>query len=305
MSRIVFLGSPDEALPALRAAHRSFDVALVVTRPDRPRGRSRTVSPGPVRRAAKDLGLPVAQPADAGQLLRCLTDVGPFDAALVVAFGMILRPEVLHLAPFLNLHFSILPRWRGAAPVAHALLAGDRRTGVSLMQIDEGLDTGPVAAVASVAVAPDDDAGTLGARLARHGGRLVTEIVPAVLRGEAVFVRQSERGVTFAPKIRTEDARLDVHRPAEELVRHVRAFAPKPGAFLHVGGRRLKVLRASVGTGQATPGSFALDREAVPVVGTGEELLRLELVQPEGRRPMPGAAWARGLRTLPSRIDLP
>ncbi len=251
------------------------------------------------------MDLPVAQPADADQLLRCLTDVAPFDAALVVAFGMILRPEVLRLAPFLNLHFSILPRWRGAAPVAHTLLAGDRRTGVSLMQIDEGLDTGPVAAVASVAVAPDDDAGTLSARLARHGGRLVTEIVPAVLRGEVVFVSQPESGVTLAPKIRAEDARLDVHRPAEELVRRVRAFAPKPGAFLHVAGRRLKVLRASVGPGRATPGSFTLDRQAVPVVGTGEELLRLELVQPEGRRPMPGADWARGLRTLPSRIDLP
>jgi len=305
VTRIVFLGSPAEALPALHAAHRTFEVALVVTRPDRPRGRSRRIGPGPVRQAADTLGLPVAQPDDADDLYRCLREAEPFDAGLVVAFGMILRPDVLRLAPhgFLNLHFSILPRWRGAAPVVHALLAGDRRTGVSLMSIDEGLDTGPVGAVASVAVAPDDDAGTLTARLAQLGGRLVGEVVPAVLRGEVVFVRQPEAGATLAPKVAAADARLDLTQDADLLVRRVRAFAPRPGAFVVVAGKRLKVLRASARPGSTEPGILDLADDGVPVLGTGRGLLHLERIQPEGKRPMSGAAWARGVRDLPARVD--
>lgn len=304
MTRVVFLGSPAAALPALAAARRTFEVALVVTRPDRPKGRSRRVAPGPVAEAAAEAGLPLVQPRDRAELFSALAEAGPFDLGLVVAYGMMLSAEVLALAPhgFVNLHFSVLPRWRGAAPVARALLAGDRRTGVSLMRIDEGLDTGPVAAVTSTAIAADDDAGSLTERLARRAAGLVSNVLPGVAAGRVVFVRQPDEGATYAPKIDPSEVRLVFDEPAEGVVRRVRAFAPRPGAYLMVGERRLKVLKATVVAGSASPGEVHR-RDGELVVGAGAGLVRLDVVQPEGKRPMAAADWLRGVRDLPARVD--
>ena len=250
------------------------------------------------------MGLPVAQPSTPGELLAALETARPFDVGLVVAYGMILRPAVLGLAPhgFLNIHFSILPRWRGAAPVTRALLAGDRRTGASLMRIDEGLDTGPVGAVTSTAVAVADDAGSLTERLSHLGARLVVTVLPAVVAGQVVFVRQPEEGVTYAPKVDKDELVLRPEEPADAFVRRVRAFSPRPGAYLLIGGRRLKVLAATALEGDASPGTV-LRRGAEVVIGTEAGLVRLDRVQPEGGRPMPASDWLRGLRDLPAAVD--
>lgn len=278
--RLVYLGTPAVAVPPLRAlVEAGHDVALVVTRPDRRRGRGSRLSPSPVKAEAERLGIPVAhrlEPAlDAGAAY-----------GVVVAYGHLVPADVLARLPMLNVHFSLLPRWRGAAPVQRAILAGDEVTGVCVMALDAELDAGPLYAVAPVAIEPGEHVGPLQDRLVEAGTVLLVD----VLAGPLPAPRPQEGEVTYAEKLSPADFELDWARPAVELERVVRL----DGAWTTWRGRRLRILDAAVvplPLGAAAPG-----RLHTGVVATGDGGLLLRLVQPEGRRPMAAATWLRGAR---------
>ena len=267
-------------MPPLRGlVEAGFDVALVVSGADRRRGRGSSLSPSPVKAAALELGLPVTDRVD---------DVLEVGAGLgvVVAYGRLVRPHVLAAVPMVNLHFSLLPRWRGAAPVERAVLAGDEETGVCLMQLEEGLDTGPVYGCERVAVGPEDTLDELRSRLVAVG----TDLLLRSLREGLGTPVPQEGEVTYAAKLDPAELRLDWSRPAVELHRVVRLGR----AWTTFRGARLRVLRARVAGGGGTPGELT-----GTVVATGEGGLELVEVQPEGRRPMAASAWLAGARPGP------
>lgn len=305
MIRAAFLGTPEVAVPSLRALSSVAEVGLVVTRPDRPRGRGRTPLPTPVKAALDGRDVPVAQPERSSELAPALARHGPFDVAVVVAFGMLVPPDALAApaAGMVNVHFSILPRWRGAAPVQHALLAGDERTGVTIIRMDEGLDTGPVLGVHSTRFGADETAGEALARLAGIGAGLLTSILPPFVEGRIPAVPQPRVGVTLAPRIGADDARLRFDEDPERLVRRVRAMSPRPGAFAHLEGSRMRVLAASPAGGDLEPGRLAVDRDGTLRCGCEGGTVVLDIVQPEGRRAMSGADWARGRHGDPGRLS--
>jgi methionyl-tRNA formyltransferase len=279
--RLVFLGTPAMAVPPLQAlVAAGYDVALVVTRPDKRRGRGSEATPSPVKAAAVELGIPVTHQVD--DALEVTADVG-----VVVAYGALVKPHVLAALPMINVHFSLLPRWRGAAPVERALLAGDTETGVCIMQLEEGLDTGPVFACERVPIGPDQTAAALREVLVDTGTRLLVATLDRGLAGA-----EPQHGEpTYAAKIEPADLRLDWDRPAAELARLVRVG----GAWTTFRGKRLKVLAARAGDGPGgEPGGLDGDR-----VATGDGVLVLATVQPEGKGPQPAAAWRNGARLAP------
>lgn len=295
MTRIVFLGTPDEAVPALELLAGKHEVGLVITQPDRPRGRSGALQPPPLKVKASDLGIQVAQPERRSEIAPALAAAGEFDLGVVIAYGTILGREVLDLprAGLLNVHFSLLPRWRGAAPVARALMAGDTMTGVTIIKLDEGLDTGPVLTAQAVDVEAGENAGHLTARLARLGARLLASVIPGYLEGRLVPVPQSDQGASYAKKIVPADRPLDLEAPREEFVDKVRALAPEPGATLVIDGEPHKVLAAEVADWAPEPGVWEV-REGVPVLRAGDGGVTLVELQRPGRRPQGGADWAQG-----------
>lgn len=305
--RLVFMGSPDFAVPSLRALARVYQVVGVVTQPDRPAGRGRALTPPAVKEAALGLGLPVLQPArlrsaDATQMV---ADWEP-DLIVVAAFGQILRQPILDLPHHgcLNVHASLLPGWRGASPVQAALKAGDSTTGITIMKMDSGMDTGAILAQASLPVEESDTGGTLTARLAPLGASLLIDILPAHLAGSLAATPQDERRVTLAPLLRKEDGRLNFNLTALELERQIRAYDPWPGTFLEWQGRRIAILRGSVSdTGGAAIGSVTR-QGTYPAIGTSRGLLVLELVRPAGRQPVSGDAFLRGTPAFAdARVD--
>jgi methionyl-tRNA formyltransferase len=273
-------------------------VVAVVTQPDRPRGRGQHVTPSAVKAEAERAALPILQPprlkgTDFGQRLQAMQ----LDVAVVAAYGRILPGDVLS-APRLgcvNVHASLLPRWRGAAPIQWAIAAGDAETGVCLMQMEAGLDTGPVLAVRRTPILPEDTAETLQQRLSELGGVLVREELPRVLAGALTPRPQPADGVTLARLVEKEDGRLDWTRPAVELERRVRGFVPWPGAWTQIGSHLLKVWRVEVVPGVGPPGTV-LSTQGVLDVATGEGALRLLELQPEGRRRMTAAEFLSGHR---------
>jgi methionyl-tRNA formyltransferase len=308
--RVVYLGTPAAAVPPLEALLASaHEVVAVVTRPDRPRDRrGGTPLPSPVKQAAQAAGLPVLEPPGGRdpELPRRLAETGA-DIGVACAFGYLLPDPVLAALPrgIINLHFSLLPAYRGAAPVQRALLDGAEVTGVTTFVIDAGMDTGPMLLAAEVPVDPGEDAGALTMRLAEIGGRLTVETLDALEAGQVEPRPQPEAGVSLAPKVTGEEARLDFGRPAGRLADAVRAFAPAPGAWTTHRGRRLKITRAAParaghGPGDGLdPGRLGLDPEGRLLVGTGDGHLELLEVRPEGRRAMTGAEFARGARLGP------
>jgi len=293
--RIVFLGSPPEAQRALRALHDAgHDIALVVTQPDRKRGRGGGLVPSPVKKAATELGLPVVTPERAKEALDDIAGSGA-QLGVVVAFGQLIPPPVLAALPsgYVNVHFSLLPRWRGAAPVERAILAGDAETGVCLMQLEAGLDTGPVYACRTIPITPDDTAGDLRGRLAGLGIELLLSEIESI-PGRTPTPQAGEE--TYAAKLTVEEFALDWSRPAVELARLVMAGNPKPGAWTTARGARLKLLRARADAVSAPehagPGALVGPGR----VATGEGVLVLGEVQPEGKAAMPAASWAAGFR---------
>ena len=294
--RIVFLGTPADAVPPLRAlVEDGHDVALVITQPDRRRSRGAGTDPSPVKAAALELGLPVITPARAGEVVDEVRASGA-QLGVVVAFGQLLPVALLDALPhgFVNLHFSLLPRWRGAAPVERAILAGDTESGVDLMQIEAGLDTGGIYARVHVRIEPHFSAGELRERLVASGTELLRKYLPAVPDS----VPEPQVGEpTYAEKLTVDEFRLDPARPAAELVRVVRAGNPRPGAWLRAGGRRVKVWRAheraeSDPAASPRPGTIGSDGALATALG----VLVLDEVQPEGKRVMDAAAWRAGTR---------
>lgn len=295
--RTVFLGTSAFAASVLRAlAASSHRPALVLTRPDRPRGRGRRLASPPVADVARELGLALDQPASVNDdAARARIAAAEPEAVCVCAFGALIKEPLLSEYEMLNVHPSLLPRWRGAAPVERAIMAGDAETGVSIMRVTAGLDSGPVCARATTPVAPTDTYGTLAGRLEGLGAQLLVD----VLDRRPECAPQDEAGATYAEKLTAEDRRLDPARSAVELDRTIRALNPHIGAAIELpGGERLGIWAArlleSVEGGPAS-GELATDGER-PVLGCSPGALELISVQPAGRRAMPAADWLRGRR---------
>jgi methionyl-tRNA formyltransferase len=297
LARTVFLGTSEFAAAVLeRLAASPHRPSLVITRPDRPQGRGRRLAPPPVADAARKLGIELDQPPSVNdESARARIAGARPDVVCVCAFGALIKEPLLSDHAMLNVHPSLLPRWRGAAPIERAIMAGDERTGVSIMRLGAGLDNGPVCLQADVPIEPEDTYGTLATRLQELGGKLLVR----ALDEAPPFAEQDETLATYADKITRDDRRLDPNRPAVELERVVRALTPHVGAHVELpDGTLLGVSesRAIADPENAPPpGTVALDG-GVPVFGCTDGALELLVVQPPGRRPMPGTDYLRGLR---------
>ncbi|MEU2511145.1 methionyl-tRNA formyltransferase [Streptomyces syringium] len=300
--RLVFAGTPEVAVPALDAllASDRHEVVAVVTRPDAPAGRGRRLVASPVAQRAEEAGIEVLKPAkprDEDFLAR-LREIAP-DCCPVVAYGALLPKAALEIPAhgWVNLHFSLLPAWRGAAPVQHAILAGDEVTGASTFLIEEGLDSGPVFGVLTEQVRPTDTSGDLLTRLAFAGSGLLLATMDGIEDGTLKAVPQPAEGISLAPKINVEDAQLDWSAPALRVDRVVRGCAPAPGAWTLFRGERLKVMSVAPAPDRTdlTPGEIAAAKNSLHV-GTGSHAVELLWVQPQGKKPMKAADWARGVR---------
>ncbi len=293
-TRIVFAGTPDFAVPSLEAlaAHPRCEIVAVYTQPDRPAGRGRRVRAGAVKQTALRLGLPVEQPPtlrDTAAVAR-LTDFSP-DLMVVAAYGLLLPQAVLDIPALgcINVHASLLPRWRGASPVQHAILAGDAMTGITLMQMDAGLDTGAMLVQSETPIGARETGGELTDRLARMGAWLLAEHLDGIVAGELPGRPQDESEVTLAPRIEKRAGEIDWHSGAAALERKVRAFDPWPVAQTHWQGRQLRIWQAQAlpRPVSAAPGSVVATSQSGIDVATGDGVLRIEQVQPAGKRRMP------------------
>jgi methionyl-tRNA formyltransferase len=310
MNRVVFMGTPEFAVPTLQMLSDHFEVVGVFTQPDKPAGRGQHLTAQPVKLYAQAHGLSIFQPRtlrDAAVQTQ-LAKLAP-DVIVVAAYGLLVPKAVLDLPPHgcVNVHASLLPRYRGAAPIPAAILNGEAETGVTLMQMDEGLDTGPMIAQASVTIRPDDTAGTLAEQLAQVGAGLAAQVLPRWIAGDITPQPQEESRATFAPKLSKADGRLDWSDSAIVLDRRVRAFSPWPGTFTAWNGKLLHVLSVRVTddipenaggrASQRTPGLVVKDGHDIGVV-TGDGLLRLVEIQLEGKRAMSAQDFARGQPTF-------
>jgi len=305
--RLAFLGTPDFALAALRRlVAAGHEIACVYSQPPAPRGRGHTLQPSPVHAFALERGLPVRTPAsmrDPGEIFAF--QALELDAAVVVAFGQILPAEVLE-APLLgsfNLHGSLLPRWRGAAPIQRAVMAGDPVTGVEVMRMTEGLDEGPVLASETLRIGPLDTAGTVHDRMAAIGAELLARTLPQIEAGTAIETPQAEEGATYARKIRPKETRIVWSRPGVEVDRKIRGLSPFPGAWFQLAGDkgpvRVKALLSAYEDAEGAPGQVLDDRL---LVATGEGAVRLLRVQREGRGPQEADAFLRGQPVAPKTM---
>jgi len=298
------MGTPEFAIPTLEGLLREYAVVGVVTQPDRRAGRGRHMTMSPVKELAMAEGVPVFQPETfrREEAVAQLRDWEP-DVIVVAAYGQILPQAVLDVPPFgvLNVHASLLPRWRGASPVEGAIMAGDDVTGVTIMKLDAGMDTGPTLAKREIKIKPNETAGELEDRLADLGADLLMEVLPAYLAGDLEPVPQPEEGVTLTRPLRKKQARIDWDRAVEDVHNQVRAFAPEPGAYTFWDGRRLKIFRTKViesdEVPEDEPGTVVMC-EGQPAVMTGDGCLALLRIQMAGKRPMDASAFVRGRRNF-------
>ncbi len=299
MVNIVFMGSPEFAIPSLENLAAMYHVAGVVTQPDKPAGRGRKLAPPPVKVKAEELGIPVIQPPklNSDEALAQLTAWAP-DVIVVAAYGKILRQNVLDLPKYgcINVHASLLPRWRGASPIQASILHGDKKSGVSIMCMEAGLDTGPVLAMRSLDILPEDTGESLTLRLAGLGAALLVEVLPGYLAGDVAPQTQDESLATYAPMIKKEEGELDFSLTAEALSRKVRAFNPWPGAYLDWEGGRLKVLQAHVVQASALQPGQRGKIAKMPAIAARDGWLVLDEVQPSGKTPMAGKVFLNGAR---------
>lgn len=293
--RVVFFGTPEAAVPILTAVGSAFDLGLVVTQPDRARGRSKRLVAPPVKDAAVALGVPVAQPSTRLELESLAEGSRAFDVGVVVAYGRILPKTVLDFpaAGHLNVHFSLLPRWRGAAPVARALMASDSMTGVTIIQLDEGLDTGPVLTAQAVDIDANEDAGELTNRLSHLGARLLTSSLERFVSGEDRPVPQSDEGVTYADKLTHSDRPLPLDADAATVVARVRGLSPTPAATLSIDAVPHKILAARTSDADVPAGEWSAVGDRL-VAGTRDGSFEIVELQPPGRTRQGGDDWIRG-----------
>ncbi|HEY5983568.1 MAG TPA: methionyl-tRNA formyltransferase [Anaerolineales bacterium] len=298
MARVVFMGSPEFAVPSLRALTRQYDVVGVVTQPDRPAGRGRELRPPALKEEAGKIGIPVIQPDKLvnPQALDQIRAWAP-DVIVVAAFGQILKPEMLELPRHgcVNVHASLLPRWRGAAPIQAAIAAGDAQSGVTIMKMDVGMDTGGILAQTNVPIGPDETGGSLTGRLASIGAELLIATLAEFLSGRLQPQPQDPEKATKAPLLKKEDAALNTLVAAVDLERRVRAYNPWPGAYTEVGNMRLIVHRAHVARTTAPSGSRQIIDD-LPAIATKDGALVLDEVQPPGKKRMNGRDYLRGAR---------
>ncbi len=297
--RIVFMGTPEFAVPALAACAELGDVVLVVCQPDRPKGRGQEVQAPPTKLWALEHNVPVRQPeklkgTDFHEELKRLEA----DVAIVVAYGRILPVDVLKAPKHgcLNLHGSLLPKYRGAAPIQWAVAEGEQETGICLMEMEAGLDTGPVIACKSIPIGPRDTGGTMHDKLAVLGAEVLREHLLPYLRGERPATPQDHARATLAPILRKEDGKLDFTRPAAAIEPRIRGFTPWPGAWTVLDGKVLKVFEAEVGSGQGAPGTILAASGDALEIACGEGSLRIKELQLEGKKRMPAAAFLAGYR---------
>lgn len=297
--RIVFMGSPDFAVPTLQALSDHYQVVGVVTQPDKPAGRGQLLSPPPVKQLAVQLDLPVIQPNRLKEP-EAMTQLEAWqpDMIVVAAFGQILRRAVLEMPRLgcINVHASLLPRWRGAAPIQAAILAGDAQTGITIMKMDAGVDTGDILAQQMETIQPADTAETLTDRLAELGGRFLVETLPEIIAGKLTSKPQNPDEATYASMLKKEDGLLDFNQPAEDLERRVRAMLPWPGAYIFWRGQPLKIHRAHVEDRVSAKQGTLLRMGELPAVAAPGGALVLDEVQPAGKKPMPGDVFLRGAR---------
>ncbi|MFD1713592.1 methionyl-tRNA formyltransferase [Amnibacterium flavum] len=307
--KIVFAGTPAVAVPSLDAiASSGHDIVAVVTRPDAPLGRKRVLTPSPVGLRAEELGLPVLKAARADdELTDAIARLAP-DLGVVVAYGALLRQPLLDTPRlgWINLHFSLLPRWRGAAPVQHAVIAGDTVTGASVFQLEAGLDTGPVFGTIEQPIAPHATSGKLLETLSHSGSELLLSVVDALADGSATAVAQVGE-VTLAPKLGIVDAAIDAGRSAAEVSGRIRGTTPEPGAFVTIDGLRLKLLDAAIALDAPRIEPYVIESHGGRLLlGTATDPIELTSVHPAGKRPMPALDWWRGRGDRgPVRVDSP
>ena len=303
--KIVFMGSPDFSLSALRLLAENYQVVGVVTQPDRASGRGRELKAPPVKTLALELNIPVIQPEKLREpeAMQQLREWNP-DLIVVAAFGQLLKKEVLDLPKYgcINIHASLLPRWRGAAPINAAILAGDEETGITIMKMDVGLDTGPMLAIKKIRIRRDDTAGSVFQALSKLGANLLIETLPNYLTGNITPTPQPEEGSTYAPMLKKQDGQLDFTRPAVELERRVRAMNPWPGAWFEWNGNVLKVARASVSEAKGLGICSRFTVEGRPAVMSADGALVLDEVQPAGKKAMPGKSFLSGARDWEERL---
>jgi methionyl-tRNA formyltransferase len=304
--KLAFFGTADFAVPGLEALmnHDGFEVAVVITQPDRPAGRKQELAPTPIKAAALQHRLPLLQPEsirkEQKQFLSALTDRGAPELGVVIAFGQIIPEAVLAYfgGRMVNVHASLLPRWRGAAPIQRAIMSGDARTGVCLMRMEPTLDTGPVFACSETEIKPEDDLASLHDRLAELGADLLSCELPRIASGSLRPAPQASQGVTYAHKIADADARIDWSRPAEEIERLIRALSPAPGAFTEFKGKRLKIFKAAPKWADEAsariPGQIAYSDRANLEVQCGDRALALLEVQLQGKKRLRIEDFLRG-----------
>jgi methionyl-tRNA formyltransferase len=304
--KVVFAGTPEFAAVALRALHEAgHTIPLVLTQPDRPAGRGMQLQASPVKQFALAHGMPVLQPlslrmdsrdpdrAAQAQAAHETLSALDFDVMVVAAYGLILPRSTLDIRPCINIHGSLLPRWRGAAPIHRAIEAGDLETGVTIMQMEEGLDTGPMLSMEALPIEPTDTTGSLHDKLAALGGRMIVDAMQRF--GQLVPVAQPEQGVTYAAKISKEEAKLDLAQAADVLARKVRAFNPFPGAHAQAGGLTVKIWKAEAVAGTGKPGQvLAADAQRGIVVACGQGALRLTELQKPGGKRLAAAEFLKG-----------
>jgi len=299
--RVVLMGTPEFAVPALvRLAANNYDIKAVYAQPDKTAGRGQAMAAGPVKKAAVELNLPVFQPENfkSAEAIAQLKMLQP-DAVIVAAYGVILPPAVLAIPPLgcLNLHPSLLPKYRGVAPVPAAILNGDAFTGVSVMLLDKGVDTGPILAQAAVPVTETDTAGLLTEKLAGIGAQLMLDVLPRLARNEITPRLQDKTAATYTRMLAKTDGEIDWRKPAREIARQVRAYQPWPGSYTRWQGKQLKIITAAVAAGQGVPGKVtALPATGGVGIATPDGILVVEQLQLEGKKVMSAAEFSRGQR---------
>jgi methionyl-tRNA formyltransferase len=316
--KIIFAGTPEFAATALASLHDAgFEIPLVLTQPDRPAGRGMQLQASPVKQFAISHDIPVAQPvslrldgkyADVANEAQQLLRATKHDVMVVAAYGLILPPSVLAIPKYgcINIHASLLPRWRGAAPIHRAIEAGDTATGITIMQMEEGLDTGPMLLIESLPITPADTTGSLHDKLAAAGGRLIVDALRKLERGELRTTPQPEAGANYAAKISKEEAALDFSQSAESLARKIRAFNPFPGASASFNGTQVKLWRADLvpATVGTAPGQvLEASAQAGVVVACGDGALRLTELQKPGGKRLPAAEFLKGFKLEGGRFD--
>ncbi|HVT56561.1 MAG TPA: methionyl-tRNA formyltransferase [Xanthobacteraceae bacterium] len=304
--RVVFMGTPDFSVPTLQALAGAHEIVAAYTQPPKPAGRGMNERKSPVQLAAEALKIPVLHPAN----FKNSEDVEKFhalgaDVAIVIAYGLLLPKEILDAAKFgcLNLHASLLPRWRGAAPINRAIMAGDEETGVAVMQMDQGLDTGPVALEREIKITPDMTAGELHDKLAEAGADLVTRALAALETTGLQFTPQEREGVTYAKKIDKSETKIDWSKPAREVHNHIRGLSPFPGAWFEIPGAkplRVRALRSLLAEGKGKPGEV-LDGQLT--IACGEGAVKLTEVQRAGAKAMSTEEFLRGFQTKPKALS--